>query len=120
MTKVTLDRPQLMHTKYIHPDQQVAHYIYHALRYGLSGLAFKLLQAESPEDIRPNRAAKGSEHVWDVYAYVEVLENLYEELKSSGAIFAYELLIQEFDWGTWKEFAVKDPDGYVIGFGNKF
>jgi catechol 2,3-dioxygenase-like lactoylglutathione lyase family enzyme len=91
-----------------------------AERDGLNGMAFKLLQAESPGDIRPNRAAKGSEHVWDVYAYVDGLEELFAEFKSSGAIFSYDLFVQEFDWGTWKEFAIKDPDGYVIGFGNKF
>jgi lactoylglutathione lyase len=91
-----------------------------AERDGLTGMAFKLLQAKTPEDIRPNRAAKDSEHVWDVYAYVDGLEELFAEFKSKGVIFAYEMLVQEFDWGIWKEFAIKDLDGYVIGFGNKF
>lgn len=91
-----------------------------AERDGLTGLAFKLLQAESPDDVRPNRAAKDSGHVWDVYCYVEGLDELYAELKAKGAKFAYEMFEQKFDWGIWKEFAIKDPDGYVIGFGNKF
>jgi lactoylglutathione lyase len=91
-----------------------------AERDGLTGMAFKLLQAEFAEDIRPNRAVKGSGHVWDVYAYVDGLEELYAEFKDKGVIFSYDLFVQEFDWGIWKEFAIKDPDGYVMGFGNKF
>lgn len=79
------------------------------------GLGFKLIQAESPDDVRPNR------NHWNTYAYVrthEELDLLYEELKTSGAIIVAEPVIHEFDWGVWKEFSVQDPDGYVIGFGS--
>ncbi|PWW04753.1 hypothetical protein DFQ01_10634 [Paenibacillus cellulosilyticus] len=79
------------------------------------GLGFKLIQAEAMEDVRPNR------NQCNTYAYVRThdeLELLFEELQSSGAVIAAEPFVTEFDWGTWKEFSVKDPDGYVIGFGS--
>ncbi|WP_318152585.1 VOC family protein [Paenibacillus terricola] len=78
-------------------------------------LGFKLIQAESIEDVRPNR------NHWNTYAYVRThgeLDTLFEELKSNGANIAAEPVEIEFDWGVWKEFSVKDPDGYVIGFGS--
>jgi RNA polymerase sigma factor (sigma-70 family) len=54
LTKVMLDRPKLIHSKYIHPDLHVAHCIYHAVSHvfkdsltfsefmGRSGYAFQL------------------------------------------------------------------------------
>lgn len=92
-----------------------------AIRDGLSGLGFKLLQAAGADDVRPNPAAKGAEHAWDVYAYVadwEQLDALYEELTSKGAILSYAPNTQDLGWGKWKEFAIKDPDGYGICFGS--
>jgi lactoylglutathione lyase len=91
-----------------------------AIRDGLNGLGFKLLEAESKDDVRPNKAPKGSKYASDVYAYVanwEELDALFHELKSNGALVAYEPYIQDFGWGMWKEFAVNDVDGYTITFG---
>lgn len=88
------------------------------IRNGLTGLGFKLIQAESPEDISPN--SKPGKIIWDVYTYVddfEALDNLYEEFNDNGATIAIEPKETNFDWGSWKEFSVQDPDGYVIGFG---
>ncbi|MDR6884018.1 VOC family protein [Bacillus sp. 3255] len=79
------------------------------------GLGFKLLQAANREDVRPNQGT------WNTYAYVKdhhALNCLYEELKSNGAMIASEPQVTEYDWGTWKDFSVQDPDGYVIGFGS--
>ncbi|MDQ6420787.1 VOC family protein [Paenibacillus sp. LHD-117] len=79
------------------------------------GLGFKLIQAAAIEDVRPNKGT------WNTYAYVRThqeLDLLYEELKSNGAIIVSEPLVTEHDWGTWKEFSVKDLDGYVIGIGS--
>jgi lactoylglutathione lyase len=79
------------------------------------GLGFKLLQANDPSDVRPNK------NTWNTYAYVENhagLDALYEELKAKGAVFSQEPQLIEQDWGIWKEFSIKDPDGYVIGFGS--
>ncbi|WP_027091706.1 VOC family protein [Cohnella thermotolerans] len=84
-------------------------------------LGFKLLQAERDEDVRPNPRAAHHAVSWDTYAYVEThpeLDELYEELRGKGAAFAQEPTLTEADWGTWKEFAVKDPDGYVVAFGS--
>ncbi|WP_336771952.1 VOC family protein [Paenibacillus sp. MMO-58] len=79
------------------------------------GLAFKLIQAEDSKDVRPNKG------IWNTYAYVQThqeLDLLYAELKVNGAIIETEPVLSEHDWGVWKEFSVKDPDGYVIGFGS--
>ncbi|MBB6690447.1 VOC family protein [Cohnella xylanilytica] len=84
-------------------------------------LGFKLIEGKSAEDVRPNRIGDGQEKVWDTYAYVEThddLDELYEELKSKGAILHQKPEVYEFDWGVWKEFSVKDPDQYVIAFGS--
>ncbi|TVY07850.1 VOC family protein [Paenibacillus cremeus] len=78
------------------------------------GLGFKLVQAKDPDDVRPNQGT------WNTYAYVkdfQELDLLYEELRSNGAIITSEPKEYEFDWGTWKDFSVRDLDGYVIGFG---
>jgi lactoylglutathione lyase len=91
-----------------------------AVRDGLNGLGFKILQAESNEDVSPNKAPRGSDYASDVYAYVAnwaELDALFDELKMKGAIVAYEPYIQDFGWGKWKEFAVNDLDGYTITFG---
>ncbi|WP_244563016.1 hypothetical protein [Paenibacillus uliginis] len=46
------------------------------------------------------------------------MDELYEELKLKGAQFTQEPVLTEMGWGAWKEFAVSDPDNYVIGFGS--
>lgn len=79
------------------------------------GLGFKLIQAQSVEDVRPNKGT------WNTYAYVKThdeLDALYHELKTNGAIIVSEPVITEYDWGAWKDFAVRDLDGYIIGFGS--
>lgn len=84
-------------------------------------LGFKLIQAKSPEDVRPNKLGDGQEKVWDTYAYVEThseLDELHNELRGKGAILHQEPEIYDFDWGSWKEFSIEDPDRYVIAFGS--
>jgi catechol 2,3-dioxygenase-like lactoylglutathione lyase family enzyme len=79
------------------------------------GLGFKLIQANNKEDVCPNKGT------WNVYAYVhdhDGLDLLLEELTTNGAEIAYGPIISEQDWGVWKEFAIKDLDGYLIGFGS--
>lgn len=79
------------------------------------GLGFKLIQAKDIEDVRPNKGT------WNTYAYVKThdeLDVLYLELKTNGAIIDSEPKIIEFDWGSWKDFSVRDLDGYIIGFGS--
>lgn len=89
------------------------------IRDDFTGLAIKLLQANDPKDVRPNPPAKGADHGFDVYCYVEdwqSLDELYLEFKEKGAAIVIEPWVDENN-GPWKEFAVKDLDGYCIGFG---
>lgn len=84
-------------------------------------LGFKLLEAESADDIKPNKTGKNQAVPWDTYAYVEThgdLDELYEEFKGKGARIIQEPVIEEADWGDWKEFVITDPDNYAIAFGS--
>jgi catechol 2,3-dioxygenase-like lactoylglutathione lyase family enzyme len=88
-------------------------------RDGLSGLAFKLLQAKTPEDVRPNAAAEGQTIGVDIYVYVDNwthLESLLKEFQEKGAYVAQEIVTHP-DGGPWKEFIISDPDGYSFAFG---
>jgi len=62
--------------------------------------------------IWPNEAQGGT---WDVFFWVRDLPALARELKDAGADFVYEPLVQEAYHMT--EFAVRDVEGYVLGFG---
>lgn len=89
-----------------------------------NNLGFILQQANNLADIRPNSKPhntlwQGQTIGWDSYFYsnFEGVEQLYEEFKSKGAIIAYEPKIETMGNTQWKEFAVKDLDGYVMVFG---
>lgn len=84
-------------------------------------LGLKLIEANKPEDVTPNKIGKGQNKCWDTYAYVEThidLDELYIQLKNKGATIHQEPEIYDFDWGSWKEFSITDPDNYVIAFGS--
>jgi len=77
-------------------------------------LAIKLVQAEKIEDVKPNR------NLWNVFSYVEDekrLDILFKEAKSHGALFAYYPKESVIEGERLKEFAIRDLDGYLIGFG---
>ncbi|WP_426445811.1 VOC family protein [Paenibacillus sp. S-38] len=79
------------------------------------GPGFNLIQAADPGDVRPNKGT------WNTYAYVkahEELDLLSEEFQANGAYIATGPNVTEHEWGAWKDFAVQDPDGYLIGFGS--
>ena len=81
-----------------------------------SSLYLKLMQAEKLEDVRPIR------NLSNVLCLVENLETLYElflEFKGNGALFAFYPREKVIDHMRIKEFAVRDLDGYLIGFGLK-
>ena len=89
------------------------------LKDGFNGLALKLLQADSPADVQPNKPAKGAKVGFDIYCYVEdwqSLDELHDEFTEKGVSIAVEPWIDPKN-GPWKEFAVKDIDGYCIAFG---
>jgi|GEM_PF-6757278 len=65
-----------------------------AIRDGFTGLGVKLLQANSPEDVCPNKPAKEArQSTYDIYCYVEnwtALDELYAEFKENGAKIVIE------------------------------
>jgi len=52
---------------------------------------------------------------WDAFFWVSDAPALHAELKSTGVDIVYGPLIQEAY--QMKEFAVRDGDGHVLGFG---
>lgn len=81
-------------------------------------LGFKLIQAKENQAVSPNTI--GDRIVWDTYAYADdfaSLETLYKEWKQKGGNIVQEPTVTEFEWGKWKEFAIQDPDGYVLAIG---
>lgn|GEM_PF-265152 len=92
------------------------------------GVGFILQQAEKTEHVRPNAKPSrmdypgdwpGPPTSWDTYAYsnFDGVQQLYEEFAANGADIAYEPQIEDMGNSKWKEFAVRDLDGYVIVFG---
>ena len=76
------------------------------------GFIFMLKQVEDVSTITPNETRGG---LWDAYVWVRNVKGLFAEFEANGAEFAYELTHQhEYDN---LEFAIRDPDGYVIAFG---
>jgi catechol 2,3-dioxygenase-like lactoylglutathione lyase family enzyme len=91
-------------------------------------LGFILQQAEFSTDVQPNKKPrqvkypkdwKGPTTSWDTYAYTDYdkIEDLFNELKTNGAIIHYEIMMEDQGDMDWKEFAVRDLDQYVIVFG---
>ncbi|QHW32758.1 glyoxalase [Paenibacillus rhizovicinus] len=69
--------------------------------------------AEHVNAISPNNEIHGP-HAVDLFAMVEGIEELYEEFQAKGAVLHYPLRTNDYQM---KEFAIKDPEGYTIGFG---
>lgn len=82
--------------------------------YSRNGSAVMFRRAADPGLICPNEKQGGT---WDVFYWVEDLDLLYTELKGRGATFAYLPVVQPYEM---KEFAVRDPNGYVLGFGQEW
>lgn len=62
--------------------------------------------------IAPNEAQGGT---WDAFFWVEGLQALFNEMESAGATVVYPPTLQAAYGMT--EFAVRDPAGHVLGFG---
>jgi len=76
------------------------------------GLTLMLRLVADASKIRPNESQGGT---WDVFYWVSDADGLYEEFRSRDADIVYEPTIQtEY---AMKEFAVRDLDGHVLGFG---
>jgi len=76
------------------------------------GFALMLRRVAAPERIVPNEKQGGT---WDAFFWVNDAEALYAEFQAQGVEITYGPLIQEA-YGM-KEFALRDGDGHVLGFG---
>ena len=76
------------------------------------GLAIMLRRVSAPELIVPNEKQGGT---WDVFFWVSDADALHAEFNAKGATIVYGPLIQEAY--QMREFAVRDCDGHVLGFG---
>jgi catechol 2,3-dioxygenase-like lactoylglutathione lyase family enzyme len=79
--------------------------------YARGGCAIMFRRVADPALISPNEKQGGT---WDVFCWVSNVEALLTELQGRGAIFACPLTVQPYGM---TEFAVRDPNGYVLGFG---
>ena len=62
--------------------------------------------------LSPNEQQGGT---WDVFFWVRDVRTLHEELAGRGAEIVYGPIVQQAY--NMEEFAVRDRDGYVLGFG---
>jgi len=79
--------------------------------YSRDGHPVMFRRASDPSRIVPAERQGGT---WDLFCWVEGIEALQAELKRRGAEFAYELTLQQYGM---REIAVRDLNGYVLGFG---
>lgn len=77
------------------------------------GLAIMLRRVSNPELIVPVEKQGGT---WEAFFWVSDAVALHSELKARGADIVYGPIIQ--DAYHMKEFAVRDCDGHVLGFGH--
>ena len=82
--------------------------------YSRSGSGVMLRRVPELHLISPNEKQGGT---WDVFFWVDNVEGLYEELTHAGATAVYPPTVQPYGM---KEFAVRDPNGYVLGFGQEW
>ena len=78
------------------------------------GCAVMFRRVPEPSLICPNERQGGT---WDVFFWVDDVEALHAELGLKGAEVVYPLVVQPYGM---KEFAVRDPNGYVLGFGQEW
>jgi predicted enzyme related to lactoylglutathione lyase len=76
------------------------------------GLSIMFRLVSMPEKICPNERQGGT---WDAFFWVADVLALHEELRRNGAAIVYGPLIREAY--QMQEFAIRDREGYVLGFG---
>ena len=76
------------------------------------GFAIMLRRVSDAELIVPIEKQGGA---WEAFFWVSDADALHSELKSKGADIVYGPLIQESY--QMREFAIRDSDGHVLGFG---
>ena len=75
-------------------------------------LSIMLRRVADASPISPNERQGGT---WDVFFWVNDVRALHAELAANGADVVYGPLVQEAY--HMEEFAVRDTDGYILGFG---
>lgn len=78
------------------------------------GLAIMLRRVGPAHRLTPNEQQGGT---WDAFFWVRDAEALHNELQRKGASIVYGPMLQK-SYGML-EFAVRDADGRVLGFGQK-
>jgi uncharacterized glyoxalase superfamily protein PhnB len=78
------------------------------------GQGIMLRSTTMESKIVPNEKQGGT---WDAFFWVSDVQALYEELLSKNATLVYAPIVQEYHM---KEFAVRDLNGYVLGFGQEW
>jgi catechol 2,3-dioxygenase-like lactoylglutathione lyase family enzyme len=76
------------------------------------GLSIMLRRVADASRIVPNEGQGGT---WDVFFWVADVQALHDELLANGADIVYGPIVQH--GYRMKELAVRDSDGYVLGFG---
>jgi len=76
------------------------------------GLSIMFRRVAAPDRISPNEKQGGT---WDAFFWVRDAKALHAELQANGAEIVYGPTVQPAY--HMLEFAVRDPDGYVLGFG---
>ena len=78
------------------------------------GLPVMFRLVDAPEQISPNQKQGGT---WDAFFWVRDARALHAELAANGADIVYGPVVQESY--QMEEFAVRDREGYVLGFGQR-
>jgi uncharacterized glyoxalase superfamily protein PhnB len=76
------------------------------------GLTIMLGQAVDRNLIRPHGA---DGETWDAYVWVRDADALFAEFDAKGALVVHKPVFRAY-YGN-QEFAIRDPDGYILGFG---
>jgi predicted enzyme related to lactoylglutathione lyase len=76
------------------------------------GFSIMLRRVADTGPISPNERQGGT---WDVFFWVSDVRALHAELAAHGADIVYGPVVQ--DAYHMEEFAVRDSDGYILGFG---
>ena len=77
------------------------------------GLPIMLRLVDDATRISPNERQGGT---WDAFFWVSDVQSLYEELREKGADVVYAP--KQTEYGM-REFAARDREGYVLGFGQE-
>src|SRR5262245_24551404 len=75
------------------------------------GFGIMLRRVAKPALIQPVEKQGGT---WDAFFWVDDVRGLHAELTERGAVIVYGLTLREYQM---EEFAVRDEDGHVLGFG---